>query len=358
VPQSLYQRVANLDLVVEEVALEPLLLEGGPFPRRTTVVKLRGGGLEGVGEDITYVPEDQVALQEAFLEGRLPLPLTGATTLDGFSRRLDGVKLFPQPPVNHGPHLYRRWAFESAALDLALRQAKTSLAAALGREAKPVTFAVSRGLGRPASFAPAAALRERVPGARFKLDLDASWDDALMAQLAETDAVDVVDFKGHYRGSFTGLTPDAELYQRAVEAFPTAWIEDPWIDDSTRPVLEAHFDRVTWDAPIHSLADVLQLPFEPRCLNMKPSRFGLLSELFRTYGYCEARGIAMYGGGQFELGPGRRQAQALASLFHPDGPNDLSPVVYHGDLPEAPPTSPLPAPGDAPGFDLHPPSSA
>ena len=27
----------------------------------------------------------------------------------------------------------------------------------------------------------------------------------------------------------------------------------------------------------------------------------------------------------FELGPGRGQLQYLASLFHPDGPNDLAP---------------------------------
>ena len=35
---------------------------------------------------------------------------------------------------------YRRWAFESAALDLALRQAGTNLAAALGREPRPLNF--------------------------------------------------------------------------------------------------------------------------------------------------------------------------------------------------------------------------
>ena len=29
------------------------------------------------------------------------------------------------------------------------------------------------------------------------------------------------------------------------------------------------------------------------------------------------RGIALYGGGQFELGPGRGHIQYLASLFHP-----------------------------------------
>ena len=59
--------------------------------------------------------------------------------------------------------LYRRWAFESAALDLALRQAGTSLAAALGREARPVTFVVSLRLGEPATLEPVTRRLERYP---------------------------------------------------------------------------------------------------------------------------------------------------------------------------------------------------
>ena len=54
----------------------------------------------------------------------------------------------------------------------------------------------------------------------------------------------------------------------------------------------------------------------------------------------------MYGGGQFELGPGRGQAQYLACLFHPDTPNDLAPSAYNqNEPPPGLPTSPLrPAP--------------
>jgi hypothetical protein len=36
-------------------------------------------------------------------------------------------------------------------------------------------------------------------------------------------------------------------------------------------VLAAHRDRVTWDAPIRSVADVGRLPFAPRMLNVKPN---------------------------------------------------------------------------------------
>ena len=64
----------------------------------------------------------------------------------------------------------------------------------------------------------------------------------------------------------------------------------------------------------------------PKMVNIKPSRFGPLSELFAAYDHCEANGIGAYGGGQWELGPGRGHIQYLASIFHPDTPNDVAPV--------------------------------
>jgi hypothetical protein len=58
----------------------------------------------------------------------------------------------------------------------------------------------------------------------------------------------------------------------------------------------------------------------------------------------------MYGGGQFELGVGRRHIQVLASLFYPSGPNDVAPSEYNAGGPRAGlPRSPLPPPG-ASGF--------
>ncbi len=74
---------------------------------------------------------------------------------------------------------------------------------------------------------------------------------------------------------------------------------------------------------------------------MKPSRFGSIKELFNTYDYCQQHNIGMYGGGQFELGVGRQQIQYLASLFHPDTPNDVAPggyneTVFRNDLPQSP----------------------
>ena len=110
-------------------------------------------------------------------------------------------------------------------------------------------------------------------------------------------------------------------------------------------------DRITWDAAIHEWSDVEALPFPPRCLNCKPSRFGSVKRLFDFYDGCERAGIALYGGGQFELGHGREQIQLLASLFHPDAPNDVAPAGFNAATPVGGlPTSPLVLEPPAAGF--------
>ena len=187
---------------------------------------------------------------------------------------------------------------------------------------------------------------ELYPEMRFKLDPDADWTPELMATL---DHVDTVDFKGIYRGAF-GSPPDAELYTRIAEAFPDAWIEDPALTPETSAVLAPHRERITWDAAIHEWSDVEALPFRPRCLNCKPSRFGSVRRLFDFYDACEREGIGLYGGGQFELGPGRDQIQLLASLFHADAPNDVAPAGFNASEPVAGlPTPPLSL-SSQPGF--------
>jgi O-succinylbenzoate synthase len=188
---------------------------------------------------------------------------------------------------------------------------------------------------------------ELYPDTRFKLDPDRDWTDEVIERVA--GVVDTTDFKGIYRGDF-GAPPDPELYARIVAAFPEAWIEDPALTRETSRVLEAHRSRTTWDAGIHEWSDVEALPFKPHCLNSKPSRFGSVRRLFDFYDACEREGIAIYGGGQFELGPGRAQIQLLASLFHPDAPNDVAPSGYNATEPVAGlPVSPLEL-SAAPGF--------
>jgi hypothetical protein len=317
-PVSTYDAVKDLPLEIDGYELEPLEQEvARGFTLRRTVVVLRGGGEEGRGEEVDYNP----AIQQEFQARRGELPLAGDHTLDSFSL------------LQSGQTDYRRWGFESAALDLALRQAGTTLGEAIGRTPKPVRFVVSTRIANVAGW------RALYPGLRFKLDPDRDWTDEVISQVA--GVVDAADFKGVFRGDF-GNPPDPELYTRIAAAFPEAWLEDPALTRATSRALDAQRDRITWDAGIHEWSDVEALPFQPRCLNSKPSRFGSVKRLFDFYDACEREGIALYGGGQFELGPGRAQIQLLASLFHADAPNDVAPSGYNATEPVAGlPVSPL-----------------
>lgn len=335
---SLYDAVRDLPLVVEGYELDGLELQArADFLRKTTVVRLRGAGEEGIGEDVTYD-----AAEHDRLQARGPdLPLAGSWTLDSFSEHVGKLALF-QPPPERDVYLdYRRWAFECAALDLALRQAGRSLGDAVGRVVKPLAFVVSMSLGQPPSTERFRAWLDLYPDLRFKLDANPSWDDALVNGLAATGAVDSIDFKGHYQGTSVDTPPDAALYRRVAEGLPAAWLEDPALTDETTPVLEPHRDRVTWDAPIHSVENIEGLRWPPRTVNVKPSRFGSIERLFAAYEYCEAHGIGAYGGGQWELGPGRGHIQLLAALFHPGTPNDVAPREFNLAPRPGLPTSPL-----------------
>jgi hypothetical protein len=347
---STYDVLADLPLRVGSYSVEGLERDvSSGFTRKSTLVHLAGDGETGTGEDVVYESEDQEALQAAAPD----LPLAGSWSLGDFCDHTEALDLFPTPPLRGDvSRLYRRWTFHSAALDLALRQAGKPLHDVLGREARPVTFVLSMRLGTPSTLEPLRARLERYPGLRFKLDPVSDWDEEIVAGLVATGAVDSVDFKSFYKGTVVDSPTDPALYRRCVEAFPDAWLEDP---DVTNPevdeILRPHRDRITWDAPIHSVADIEALPFPPKTVNIKPSRFGTLRSLCAGYDYCAAHGIGAYGGGQFELGQGRAQAQYLASLFHPDGPNDLAPGGYDAAVPaDGLPTSPLAPKPSATGF--------
>jgi hypothetical protein len=301
------------------------------FTRVTTAVLLHGEDETGEGEDVTYTPQDH----DDFPADEM---LAGTWTLGELSLRLDELTLWPDEPKMEASTDYRRWAFESAALDLALRQAGRSLADAVGRAYRPVRFVAStRSVIEP--------YLELNPDLEFKLDVDAVWDRALMERLAATGRVRVLDLKAYYRGTSVDLAPDPELYRAVAEVFPDVVIEDPWLEDGCREALAGAEERLSFDAPIHSWRDVEKLPLEPHWLNIKPSRFGTVARLLECIEECEEQGIRMYGGGQFELGPGRRQIQRLASLFYADGPNDVAPSEYNdGPAREGLPKSPLPPP--------------
>jgi L-alanine-DL-glutamate epimerase-like enolase superfamily enzyme len=337
-----FDALATLPLEIESYELEGLELQIPGFERLSTVIHLQGGGEEGLGEDVTYDALDHVALQDT----GPTLDLTGHATLGEFCDFMADVATFHVEPQRDVSRRYRRWAFESAALDLALRQAGIGIEEALGRAARPVSFVssmrLSPGPDQPSSIETLQRKLERYPDLRFKLDPTNDWDDELIAALVETGAVDSLDLKGFYKGTVVDVETDPVLYGKLIEAFPEAWLEDPDVTDETRPVLEPVRDRLTWDAPIHSIADIEALPWPPRMVNVKPSRVGGLRDLCETYDYCAEHGIGAYGGGQWELGVGRGQIQVLAALFHPDTPNDTAPRGYNESPPPAGlPTSPL-----------------
>src|SRR5581483_8484471 len=182
-----FEKLADLPLEVEGYSLEGLRANvSSGFERLTTVVHLEGGGETGIGEDVVYDSEDQVALQEA---GPVH-DLSGRYALGEFCELIETLDLFPVEPRREVSRLYRRWTFDSAALDLALRQAGRPLHEVLGRAPQPVTFVVSLRLGEPASLEPVTHRLERYPGLRFKLDATTSWTPELMEALARTGAVD------------------------------------------------------------------------------------------------------------------------------------------------------------------------
>ncbi len=341
-PESLWPLIADLPLTIEDYALERLERDvSSDFHRVCTVFHFRGGGHEGVGEDVSYDEDDQGALQRA---GAIQ-PLAGEWTLASFCDHLATLDLWPEPARHDASVLYRVWGYESAALDLALRQAGKPLHELLGRTPQAVRFVVSLRLGEPPSLDPLRARLDPYPTTMFKLDPTNDWDRDLVAALAQTGAVESVDFKGYYKGTVVDTTADPELYATVLDALPEAWIEDPHDEPEIYALLErgGHLDRVSYDAPIHSVDDILALPITPKMVNVKPSRLGGLRPLLAAYAHCEEHGIGMYGGGQFELGPGRGQIQYLASLFHADAPNDTAPGGYNDpDPPPGLPPSPLP----------------
>ncbi len=343
-----FDAVSDLPITIESVECTRRDRDtSSGFVRTTTTVHLSGAGHTGRGEDVTYDTEDHDALAEG-----PDIDLAGEYTVASVSAALDDVALFPtKPPERESSRHYRRWAVESAALDLALRQNDVSLSAAVGCDPDPVRFVASMRLGDPPTTERLDAVLDAYPGTEFKLDPTPDWDDDLVDAVAATDAVRILDLKGLYEGTRVDFDPDPDLYDRLLSAFPDAVVEDPGFTPETRPLFDGEEGRVSWDYPITGVASVEALPFEPAWLNIKPSRFGTIESLFETIEWAEERGVTLYGGGQFELGVGRDHIQLLASLFYPDGPNDVAPGGYNepavaSDLP----SSPLAAPANSVGL--------
>ena len=167
---SLYDNVRDLPLTVEGYGLEGLEQQvSSGFLRKTTIIRLHGPArrvsarTSPTRRPSTIFPRRRGRFTTSPESGRSTRSRSISTTLE----------LFDHEPDQHAYLDYRRWGYESAALDLALRQAGLSLGAAVGRQPEPLTFVVSMRLGEPPTTDRFNAWLAHYPGLRFKLDADA-----------------------------------------------------------------------------------------------------------------------------------------------------------------------------------------
>lgn len=154
---------------------------------------MHGNGEIGQGEGVTYDNEGHYTLQDSSED----FPVTGEYTIDEFSEQLSEVDPFlRKEPSQSIFRNYRRWAFESAALDLVLKQVKTDLADRLSREYSPVRFVVSTCLKNPPTGDRILDWLDRNPDLEFKLDPTSDWTTDVVKRLAETDAIRALDPEG------------------------------------------------------------------------------------------------------------------------------------------------------------------
>ena len=290
--------VVRLPLLIDAAECEVGAVPVPAYPsgvRPTSLVRLRGGGATGQGENVAWT--DAGHLQ--FRERVAGIPL-GCWEL---GRWADTLKETTAP--------HERAALEAAAIDLALRQHATTLFRLAGIAARPVRYVVS--FERvPDPLAEAG----HHPGVELKIDADPAWGDGVYQALGALRRVAVLDFKG------TGTTADHERGHRAV---PDALIEDPGPPSQRWP--ESLRGKVSIDAPLVTADALARLPARPAAVNLKPARMGGVLEVLDCAERCVREGIGMYVGGMFEVDVGRTQLQVLAGVLCPDAPNDVAPIA-------------------------------
>ena len=140
---STYDAVKDLPLEIDGYELGPLEQEVAANSRSSAPSSCSAAAAQwGRGEEVDYDPARAGALPGAPRRAAVRRP----HTLDSFSL------------LQAGQTEYRRWAFESAALDLALRQAGLSLGRGARRPMQPLRFVVST-----RSVARRAVARARIP---------------------------------------------------------------------------------------------------------------------------------------------------------------------------------------------------
>ena len=253
---DLWTAVKDLPIAIESTSFEALL-PSGPTALEdfsTTQLRLQGSGEEGVGEQVG-MPDAQESLRAS------DFPLTGEwATLADFLAHVDAIDMWPEPPEYELQRNWRRWTFESAALDLALRQSATSLPEVLARTPQPVTFVNSFGLGDPPDIDKVADRRAMHPTVGFKLDVAPWWTREIMDRIAAVEGVATVDFKGQYGLEVEDEAALLAMYERTLATFTEVVFEDPHDHPAVLELLTPIADRVSYDAPITSVGSIGATP--------------------------------------------------------------------------------------------------
>ena len=148
-------------------------------------------------------------------------------------------------------------------------------------------------------------------------------------RLAELGVVDTADFKGVYRGDF-GQPPNPDALPTDRRSVPERMARGSWSRRATDEVLRPHrrprhLGRADPLGRRRAGAAVSAALPEREAVAL---RHGAVACSTSTSGASRTTS-SLYGGGQFELGIGRVQIQELASLFHPDMPNDVAPAAFN-----------------------------
>ena len=349
--ESLWPRLAELPLVVEGCEYDSLRAVLTQEFERVTTPRAARRRARTAWARTSRRPRRAPRVHETGRSCRSPASGRSARSASAW-RALDQ---WPEPPEWHAARNYRNWAFESAALDLALRQAGRPLHDVLGREPHPVRFVNSLGLGDDPSTETHPPAARRPPERRLQARRGAGLEPGAPGRAG-----------GHGRGPAGRLQgplrlrgrPTRRRSSRCTSAWsppsPTPILEDPHDLPAVAELLQPHAAAWSYDAPIHRPAGHRPTPIS-RTHRQRQALADRLacarcSSSTRT---ASSTACAMYGGGMGELGVGRGQIELLASLFHPDEPNDVAPSAFNAVEP-APdlPQSPLRAAAGGDGFPL------
>src|SRR5580692_5400578 len=263
---DLWSAVKDLPIAIESSSFEALVPSDptGLEDHSTTQLRLHGHGEEGVGEQVG-MGDAQESLRAS------DFPLAGEwATLAGFLAHIDAIDMWPEPPEYELQRNWRRWTFESAALDLALRQSSTSLPEVLGRTPQPVTFVNSFGLGDPPDVDKVANRRAMHPTVGFKLDVAPSWTQEIMDRVAAVEGIATIDFKGQYGLEVEDEAALLAMYERTLATFSEVVFEDPHDYPAVLDLLTPIADRVSYDAPITSVESIGETAIKAQIVNIKP----------------------------------------------------------------------------------------